>query len=733
MRPPALIAGLALLAAEADQADSLDDCFRVRSQPVASDSALPQDLGLGCEIGQRSAECISWIIRSDCPRPMISRRRTSPPLPKGTVTFLFTDIEGSTRLWETQRAAMQKALARHDALLRQVIERHHGHVVKTTGDGAFAAFASATDALEASIAAQQALGVESWPDAVRIRVRIALHSGPAEFRDGDYFGPTLNRAARLLALGHGGQTLVSAITHDLCRDYLPPGVSLRNLGEHGLKDMDRREVVFELCHTGLPEVFPPLKKQLVPSAENVPSIAVLPFVNISRDEENEYFADGLAEELLNVLSKIRGLRVASRTSAFSFRRKDVDIPTIAQKLNVATILEGSVRKAGKRVRITAQLVHVATDSHLWSETYDRALEDIFAVQDDIAQSVVRELRAALLGEKPDASANAAVKTEVGAAAKGRGSNAEAYRLYLQGRFFEDRLTRLDTTRAIEYYRQALKIDPAYALAWTGLSRSYGVQASFSLGTTGEGFGKAREAAERAAALEPDLVEGHVALGWVRLFLDWDWKEADRLFRRALELAPRDTEALRGTAILAEYLGRLDDAIGLLRRAAELDPLSVWAHRSLAACCLRANLLDEAEAAATKALELNPEGGLGYHVLGLVYLTQRRPEEAFEMFRREGHEIFRLFGLVLGHHACGRPGDADVTLEELIEKHAAGGAFQIAEACAYRGEADRAFEWLERAYAQRNPGLGRIKVSPLLKNLYGDLRWQPFLIKMGLAD
>ena len=198
----------------------------------------------------------------------------------------------------------------------------------------------------------------------------------------------------------------------------------------------------------------------------VPSIAVLPFVNTSDDVSNEYFADGLAEELLNVLSKIRGLRVASRTSAFSFKGAKVDIATLAQKLNVATILEGSVRKAGNRVRISAQLIHVATDSHLWSATYDRQLEDIFAVQDDIAQSVVKELRAALLGDKPDAAAGEAVKTEIAVAARGRGENAEAYRLYLQANFHHDRLTPEDFAIAIDAYRQALKLEPNYALAWT---------------------------------------------------------------------------------------------------------------------------------------------------------------------------------------------------------------------------------------------------------------------------
>jgi adenylate cyclase len=304
---------------------------------------------------------------------MARKRATALPLPSGTITFLFTDIEGSTKLWEAQHEAMRDALARHDALMRQSIEAHGGHVVKTVGDGFHAAFATAPNALRAALAAQQALHAEPWREEVRICVRMALHSGAAELRDGDYYGPTLNRVGRLLGIAFGGQTLLSEATHDLCRDLLPPDVTLKPLGEQILKDLARREAVFQLCHSDLPQAFPSFNTLPASIADDTPSIAVLPFVNMSREEDNEYFADGLAEELLNVLSKIHGLRVASRTSAFSFKGTQIDIPTVALKLNVATILEGSVRKAGKRVRITAQLIRVATDSHLWSQTYDREL------------------------------------------------------------------------------------------------------------------------------------------------------------------------------------------------------------------------------------------------------------------------------------------------------------------------------------------------------------------------
>jgi TolB-like protein/class 3 adenylate cyclase/Flp pilus assembly protein TadD len=661
------------------------------------------------------------------------RRSSTPSMPVGTVTFLFTDIEGSTELWETQRAAMRTSLARHDALLRQCIEAHGGHVVKTLGDGFLAAFATASGAVEAALAAQQALHAESWPEPARIRVRMAVHTGTAELREGDYFGPALNRVARLVAIGHGGQTLLSATTFDLCCDQLPPEVSLKPLGEHHLKNLERREVVFQLCHPSLPQAFPPLRTLLAPIDEDTPSIAVLPFVNMSRDEENEYFADGLAEELLKMLSKIRGLRVASRTSAFSFKGTKVDIPTMAQKLNVATVLEGSVRKAGKRVRITAQLVQVATDSHLWSETYDRELEDIFAVQDDIAQSVVKELRSALLGEKRQVSASAAVKAEVQAAAKGRAENATAYPLYLQGLFFADRITREDLAKGIEYFREAIELDPGFALAWAALSRAHLHEAGYSWAPLDEGFNQARTAAERALELEPDLAEGYVALGLVQVNYDWDWEGADASFRRALELAPGNAEALRSAAMLAGSVGRHEEAVALARRAVLLDPLSMSAQRSLGAQCLRAGLLDEAKAVVKKAIEFHPQGGLLHCWLGRVYLAQGRIEEARAAFEAEVIEYFRLQGLALVEYAQGRRAKSDAALRGLIDKYAQESAYQVAEVYAYRGEVDVAFQWLERAYAQHDPGLSGSKSNALLRSLHGDPRWQPFLEKMRLAD
>ena len=666
-----------------------------------------------------------WFVKH---RPLSTKG-----LPVGTVTFLFTDIEGSTRLWEEYPEVMRTALARHDTLLRDVILRHRGRIFKTAGDSFCAAFSGAPEAVATAFVAQQALHAERWPEPVQLRVRMALHSGSAELRNNDYFGPTLNRVARLLAIAHGGQTLLSERAQELCRDRMPDGTTLMPLGEHGLKDISRREGVFQLCHASLPWEFPPLRTLLGPIDVETPSIAVLPFVNMSQDPENEYFADGLSEELLNVLAKIQGFRVASRTSAFSFKGKDIDIPKVGTTLNVANVLEGSVRKAGKRVRITAQLIQVATDSHLWSQNYDRELDDIFAVQDDIAQQVVKELRRELLHENPEETATADVEAEVQAASKGRSENAEAYRFYLQGQFFRDHFTREGAAKAVECYEQALKLDPEYALAWAGLSRACCDQAGQMWAPRAEAYARARMAAQRAIELEPDLAEGHTAMAWVQNQSDWDWKGADASFCRALELAPGSTLAMNGAATLAGNLGRLDEAVDLFRLAVELDPLNVAMNRNVGLYGLAAGSLEIAEAALLQTLQLSPQSGLTHCWLALVRADQGRFDDALAELQREVNDVFRRVGIAAIQHAAGNIAESDAVLAELIEKDGEDSPYQIAEVYGYRKDADRAFDWLERTYAQRDPGLTYMKMDPFLRNLHDDPRWQPFLEKMGLAD
>ncbi len=464
-----------------------------------------------------------------------------------------------------------------------------------------------------------------------------------------------------------------------------------------------------------------------PPSQLVASIAVLPFVIRSRDEEDECFSAGLADELLNVLAKIRGLRVAARTSSFQFRGTTDDLATIGRKLNVATLLEGSVRTAGNRVRISVQLVKVSDGYHLWSETYDRALDDIFAVQDDIAQSVVKELRTTLLGEVADSRTSGEAKADVARAARGRGHSVEAHRLFLQGRFFLDRANP-DLARAVGYFKEALDLDPDFALAWAELGRAHIGQSTHGL--VAEGYELGREAVERGLSLEPDLPEGHAALAWIKLVHEWNWTGAEYSLRRAMELAPGNAAVLRRAAVLAWTQNRLEEAIGFNRRAIEQDPLNCLAYVNLGTAYHAAGRLTEAEEAYRKAIEFAPERGFTRSMLALVLWDEGKKDEALSLATCEPSENHRLQGLAIIHHAAGREGASDEALRELVEKYADAMPFEIAEIHALRDQADEAFSWLERAYAKRSTMICDLNVSTRLSSLRGDPRWGAFLKKMN---
>lgn len=465
----------------------------------------------------------------------------------------------------------------------------------------------------------------------------------------------------------------------------------------------------------------------------VASIAVLPFVNRSRDEEDEYFSDGLADEILSMLAKIRGLKVAARTSSFQFKGTKDDLATIGRKLNVATLLEGSARKSGNRVRISVRLLKISDGYDLWSETYDRTLEDIFEVQDDIAQSVVRELRATLLGEEADEKASGGVRAEVAKAARGRGTNPEAHRLCMQARYFMEKGNREDLAKGIRYLNQALELDPGYALAWAHLGRTHMRDADMGWVAPAEGHGRGRELVERALSLEPDLAEGHAALGWTRMVFDWDWRGADESFRRARELMPGNSVVLCYAGTMALNLGRLDEAIELYGRAVEQDPLSSFSYVSLGTAFYRTGRFAEAEEAFRRGLELAPHRVCQRAYLALVLFPQGRGNEALAEAMREPEGWARLWALAIIHHAAGRRKEADEALRELIESGAKTAAYQIATVHAVRGEADLAFEWLERAYLLRDSGLAEMKCNPRLRSIHSDPRWAALLQKMGFRE
>ncbi len=472
-------------------------------------------------------------------------------------------------------------------------------------------------------------------------------------------------------------------------------------------------------------------KAVYPVDSEAVSIAVLPFVNRSADPDDEYFSDGLADELIGLLAKIKGLRVSARASSFHFKGKQLPLAEVGGMLNVAALLDGSVRRAGGRVRISVQLVQVADGYSLWSEQYDRTLEDIFAVQDDIAHAVVKELRATILGED-DSGASGRAKVEVDRAGKGRSSNPDAHRLYLLARHYMDQLSREGTAKAITHLTEALEREPTFALAWVELSVAYLREVGFTLIPADEGYARARDAVARSLELEPTLADGHAQVASIKIFHDWDWAGAEAALSRAAHAAPGSASILRLSGVLAAVLGNPDEAIAIYRRALMQDPLSAAAYHSLGLALHAVADTDGAEEAFLKALDLAPHRIATHAHLAFIAYDRHQFHNAMRLAEREPEAGYRLWALAIIHRAQDSVA-ADAALRELIEKHANGWALQIAEVYTADGHVDAAFEWLDRAYATRDPGLVQVKINPHLRDLHRDPRWNAFLQKMRLEQ
>jgi TolB-like protein len=447
------------------------------------------------------------------------------------------------------------------------------------------------------------------------------------------------------------------------------------------------------------------------------SIAVLPFVDMSEKHDQEYFSDGLSEELIDRLSHSNDLRVISRTSSFYFKGKQATVGEIASTLQVNHVLEGSVRKAGDALRITAQLIRASDGSHVWSQTYERTLSDIFKVQDEIAGTVAAAMKVALNEPRRVATAPA---------------NTEAYNLLLQGNYFLDRNTRPDTEKAVAYYQEAIALNPDYAPAWARLAAANANQAASGWILISEGVARARNALQRAVRIDPNFPDAHRQLGQLYRDFDWDWGAAQAEFARALDLDPSNAKAGLGMAMLRLYRGQFDEWIDLSRQQIARDPLDTGLLGLLAWMLFDAGRLEESVATGRKLLELNPSGASTRAILAFALLAMGQYAEALDASLKEPDEAWRLSVLPIVYWAMGRRAESDQTLHQLEEKYAAGSAYNIAEMYAYRGEADAAFRWLDRAYQQHDPGMAMSRIDPLLRNLHRDPRYQALLLKMKLT-
>ncbi len=446
-----------------------------------------------------------------------------------------------------------------------------------------------------------------------------------------------------------------------------------------------------------------------------PSIAVLPFANMSSDPENEYFSDGLTEELLNVLARNPELRVTGRTSSFAFKGKREDMREIGQKLGVGTLLEGSVRKAGNRVRITAQLVNVADGFHLWSETYDRVLDDIFAVQDEISKAVAAAMNVTLLAQP----------------AKIRVTNPESYELTLRAQQSALQMTGSSMGVAVDLFHKAIDLDPNSARAWAGLAMAHAVQVAYGHIIYDEGYPLAKNAAKKAIALDKDFPHAHHAMGYIDGALELRIEEAGIEFRKAYFLAPNDSRIVSSLSIFEAFLGHFEEAFRLSNLAIELDPLNPSAFLDRGRILMYADKLDEASQAFQKALEISPDIITAHASLGAVARRQGRFDDALMEANKELSAGYRNCELAIDYFALGRNEDSDRALTELLSRGPQW-AFQFACVYAYRGMNDKAFECLEKGLACHDAGIMQTRVVPTFRNLQSDPRWPIFLKKIGLA-
>jgi TolB-like protein/predicted Zn-dependent protease len=456
---------------------------------------------------------------------------------------------------------------------------------------------------------------------------------------------------------------------------------------------------------------------LAEAQQAIPSIAVLPFVDMSQAGDQAYFSDGLSEELLNLLAQLPQMRVISRTSSFSFKGKEVDVATIAKALNVANVLEGSVRKSGNTLRITAQLIRASDSSHLWSQTYDRQLTDVFKVQDDIAAAVVAALKVKLLPAQSFAN-------------RPRSRNPEAYDQYLIGNQFNDRANQEGWRRATAAYRRSIALDPEFAPAYAALAASIGALADVQGDPAG--MAQSEQNAEMAIRLAPNIPDGYVSRSYVRMAYRRDWRGAETDLDKALALAPNDGAVQLAHARMLIVLNRLPEAITAARKSTDVDPLWPPAWADLGRYLNANRQFPAARQALNRALEISPESSYALYHLGETALLEGKPQEALETFRK-AEPGYGLAGIAMAQHALGHEEESQQAMDEEIARNGSSAGFQIAEAFAWRGDKDKAFQWLDRAYAQHDGGLAFIKSDPLLANLYNDPRFRTIVTKLGLPD
>jgi adenylate cyclase len=638
--------------------------------------------------------------------------------------IMFADMTGYTAMMQEDEQRAKILRDRQRQTLEKYIPGHNGKIIQYFGDGTLSIFGSAIDAVRSAAAIQKELQQEP-----KVSLRIGLHSGDIVYDKQGVYGDCVNLASRIEGLAIPGAVLISDKVYDEVKNQTD--IKTLSLGRFNLKNVKRQVEVYAIANEGL---VVPTAVQLGVKAGSEKSIAVLPFVNMSADPENEYFSDGISEEILNALTRVEGLQVTARSSSFSFKGKNEDVRQIGNKLGVATVLAGSVRRSGKRMRITAQLINTADGYHVWSEVYDSDLEDIFQVQDEISLKILARLKENFGGPEK--------KEHI---IKPSTTNIDAYNLYLKGRFYWNKSNPEDIKRSIKNLEEAIAIDPSFALPYCALSYCYSFMGSAGLIPPGEAYPKAKDYTLKAIELDPNHAESYLSLAAIKFYHNWDFDGAEASLEKALSLSLNSSliNQVHGWYLIAK--GDFEKAIEKMQQAVQLDPLSLPLICNLADAYAFADRFDEAIEQYNKAIEMDPLFRRGFEGRGMVYLIKKETDKAIRDLEQY-HKLIGnpLKGLTTLGHAYAVTGQKEKALEFIErlkerEKKDPGVLLSIDYAFIYLGlkDYDKAFHFLNKSYEQRMgiACLGMIFCIryPMLKEMRSDPRFKELTDKMGLVN